>query len=792
MFKNYLKIAWRNIAKNKIFSLLNVAGLTVGLLCSLLIYLWINDEFAINNYHENNDRLYSVYNKFTLQGKLDTDYKTPSLLSNQLKLKIPEIEKAAAISWPHTKTFTNKTKAFKQKGIFVDRDYLSMFSFNFLEGTATTALASPTDIVISRKMAEKFFGSTQNAIGKMLTYENSVQYQVSAVFENISEANTEKYDFYLHKDVFLKMHSSWIKEMTNFGATATFILLKEGTDIKKVETKVKDFLKEQVKDTPDLDIELGLQPYSDKYLYSEFENGVVSGGRIENVRIFSIIAFFILLIACINFMNLSSAGALKRSKEVGVRKVLGARKRVLINQFLGEAILVSLISAAFSLILLVLVLPMFNELVDKDINLLDLSPIFWLGVLLIALFTGLLSGSYPAVMMSSFRATEIFRKSTHLGISAKWIRKGLVVFQFALSIILITVMIITSQQISFIKNHNLGFDRQNVMLFQFDGELINKYSVFRNRALQLSGVESMTLMSGNPLDFKNNGSSAYWLERPNNVWTQFNTLAVGDDFVKTWGTEMLMGTDFSINNLSDNNDFIINEKALKLMGFENPIGKRIYHWEREGRIIGVMKDFHFSSIKSTIEPLIIRYTDSSKEFAQFVMVKINATNIKATINALQALHKEMNPSFPLDYSFLDTEYDMLYKSDTMFFRLSKYFSLMAIFISCLGLFGLVMFTSQQKIKEIGIRKVLGSSVSGITILLAKDFLKLVLFAIIIGSPIAWYFMSQWLANYQYKITMPWWAFILADVMIAAIAIVTLSFQSIKAATTNPIKSLRTE
>ncbi len=792
MFKNYIKIAWRSIVKNKIFALLNVAGLTIGLLCSLLIYLWINDEFAINNYHENNDRLYSVYNKFTFQGKLDTDYITPSLLSDQLKLKIPEIEKAAAISWPHTKTFANKDKAFKQEGIFVDSDYLSMFSFHFLEGTATTALTSPTDIVISRKMAEMFFGDPQNAIGKMLTYENSEQYQVSAVFENISEANTEKYDFYLHKDVFLKIHSSWIKEMTNFGATATFVLLKEGVDIEKVETKVKVFLKEQLKDIPDFDIELGLQPYGDKYLYSEFENGVISGGRIENVRIFSVIAFFILLIACINFMNLASAGALKRSKEVGVRKVLGAKKRVLINQFLGEAIILSLISTAFSLILLMVVLPLFNQLVDKDISLHDLSPVFWLGVFLIALCTGVLSGSYPAIMMSSFKATEIFRKKTHLGASAKWIRKGLVVFQFALSLILITVMIIASQQISFIKNRNPGFDRQNVMLFQFDGEMINKYSVFKNRALQVSGIESMTLMSGNPLDFKNNGSSAYWLERPNNVWTQLNTLAVGDDFVKTWGTEMLMGTDFSKSNPSDNNDFIINEKALEIMGFEDPIGKKINHWESEGRIIGVMKDFNFSSIKSAIGPLVMRYTDGSKGFAQFVMVKISSSDIRGTIGELQALHKEMNPSFPLDYSFLDTDYDALYKSDTMFFKLSRYFSFIAIFISCLGLFGLVMFTAQQKIKEIGIRKVLGSSVSGITILLAKDFLKPVLFAILIGSPVAWYLMSLWLAKYQYKINMPWWAFVVADVMIAVIAIVTLSFQSVKAAKASPIKNLRIE
>lgn len=789
MFKNYLTIAWRNIRKNKVFSLLNIVGLATGLLCSLLIYLWVTDELAVDNYHENIDQLYSVYQRQIYEGRIDAGYHTPAVLYRELKLKIPEIEKVSPMSWQSTKTFSRDEKIFKENGFYIGEDYFDMFSVEFLAGNVASAMDSPDDVAISEEMAIVFFGSVKNAIGQSLTYENSSQLRVSAVFKDVGSSNSNSGDFYLHWDIFIK-ENGWAPDITNSGS-ATFIMLSKNTDLDAVNAKLKDFMAPYRAEENNLSkMELAVQPFGKSYLHNNFENGVISGGRIDNVRIFGFIAFFILLLACINFMNLASAGSLKRAKEVGVRKSLGAKKGGLISQFLGEALMLSIISTIFSLLLVVLVLPPFNELANKELSLSNLAPLSWLGILAIAILTGLVSGSYPAFVLSSFKAIDIFKSNGNANSSSRLIRKGLVVFQFSLTIILISGMIITSRQINYIQNKNLGFDKHNVLIFPFQGDSTRSFSGLKERALQLPGVESMSISTHIPMGFSNGFTDVQWQGKSQNDPTVFTTMAVGTDFSKTWGTEILMGSDFSQNSVADNSGYILNETALKRMGIENPIGKSISFFDNKGDIIGVMKDFPINTIKTTIPPLIIRNGEHGNRGE--VLVKIRPENVVQTVEALENLYAGILPEVPFDYVFSDARYDDMYRSEMIFFKLSQYFSLIAIFISCLGLFGLVMFTAQQKVKEIGIRKVLGASASMITNLLVKDFLKLVVLGIIIGSPIAWYFMDKWLTNYQYRIEMPWWAFGAAAVLVVTIALLTVSFKSIKAASANPVKSLRTE
>ncbi|MFS4446173.1 ABC transporter permease [Maribacter sp. 2307UL18-2] len=789
MLRTHLKLAWRNIVKNRAFSLLNIVGLATGLLCSLLIYLWVADELAVDKYHENGDRLYSVYQRQLFEGRVDAGFSTPAVLYRELKLKIPEVEKASPMSWKSSKTFATGNKIFKQEGFYVGPDYFDMFSHDFLEGTVTSVMNSPDNIAISEKMAKVFFGSAENAIGQSLSYENRSQLKISAVLRDASSANSRESDFYVHWDMFLE-ENGWAPDITNSGPP-TFVMIKTNADVAAVERKIKDFL------TPYRDsensiskVELGLQPYGESYLHDNFENGVISGGRIDNVRIFGFIAFFVLFIACINFMNLASAGSLKRAKEVGVRKSLGAKKGSLVFQFMWEALLLSFISTVVSLVLISLVLPYFNVLAGKDLSLGNLSVLSWLGILAVSLLTGFLSGSYPAFVLSSFRAIDIFKKNRNANASSKWIRQGLVVFQFALTIILITGMLITSRQVNLIQNQNLGFDRHNVLMFSFQGDSTRTFSGLKERALQLPGVEAMTISTNPPIGFSNGFTNVEWPGKSETDPTVFTTMAVGSDFVKTWGTEMLQGTDFSDKSIADNSGYIINETALKVMGLENPIGKPITFWDGEAPIIGVMKDFPINTVKTAIPPLIIR--NGEAENFGFVLARISPENVVQTVEALEEIHATILPEIPFDYGFSDMRYDSMYRGETIFFTLSQYFSLVAIFISCLGLFGLVIFSAQQRVKEIGIRKVLGASTSKITGLLVKDFLQLVVLGIAIGCPVAWYFMDQWLTNYEYRIDMPWWAFGVAGVLVIAIALLTVSFKSISAAMTNPVESLRSE
>ncbi|WP_033962366.1 ABC transporter permease [Psychroserpens jangbogonensis] len=778
MIKNYFKLTWRNIKANKVLSFLNILGLTSGLFCFLLIYLWISSENNVNKYHENNDTLYSAY--LTTTDGAEYGYGTPSLLYKELKEKIPEIEGVTAMSNNNRNyTFSNNKKVLKQNGKYVSEDYFNMFSFNILEGNASTALRNPNDIAISKDMAELFFDNVKSAIGQTLTFENSKALKITMVFELGSKNTTEKSDFYLSFDSLLA-ENSWMSDWKNFG-TYTFVQLTKGADVKQVEQKLKLFLKDYVGA-----FAIELQPYGDSYLYADLENG---SGKIEYVRLFGIIAFLIMLIASINFMNLASAGSMKRAKEIGVRKVLGAGKNSLVVQFLGEAILLSLSSLFFALIFIALALPIFNQITDKNIDLANLPLSTWVMVLFITLFTGILSGSYPAFLLSSFKVTDIFKKKIETSSITKLIRKALVVFQFTISVVFISCMFIISKQIDYVQNKDIGFERESLLAVTLSEDLQKNYNAFKTGALQISGVRSVTKTSHILLGEYGTSPEVIWNGKSDEDGSLFTGMVGSADFIKTYGAKLHMGRDL-IHNNPDNIEYLINESAMKQMNMENPVGQTISFWGNSGTIVGVVKDFHFSSLKESIFPLVIR----SEGYAEFstAFIKYNSDNVQQTLASLETLHTTLNPAFPFEYKFMDSEYNKLYKSESTFYKLSTFFSILAILISCLGLFGLVMFTAEQRTKEIGMRKVVGASVFAITALITKDFIKLILLGIVIGVPIAWYFMNKWLANYEYRIDMPWWAFVNTTALIIGIALVTVSFESIKIALVNPVKSLKSE
>ncbi|WP_282112912.1 ABC transporter permease [Maribacter stanieri] len=778
MIKNYITLAWRNIKVNKVLFLLNILGLTSGLFCFLLIYLWISSENSINRYHENIDQLHSIY--LVSPDGTALGYGTSSLLYKELKSKIPEVEKITAMTNDsRNSTFSNGHTVLKQNGKFVSEDYFEMFSFEILEGNASNALTAPNHIAVSKEMAELFFGNSKGAIGKTLTYENSKELEIAMVYELSSEDSTEKSDYYLPFEP-LFAENEWMHEWKNLG-TYTFVQLAEGTNVAQLEQKLKPFLKNY-----ELDLEIRFQSYADSYLFADIEKGE---GKIIYVRMFGIIAFLIMLIASINFMNLASAGYMKRAKEIGTRKVLGASKSSLILQFLGEAMLLSFISLFFALIFIAIALPVFNDITEKNIDLLNLPVSTWVMVFLITLLTGFLSGSYPAFLLSSFSSTDLFKKIIETSSSTKWIRKGLVVFQFTISVVFISSMLIISKQIDFVQDRNIGFDRGNLLAITLSKDLQNNFDAFKSGALQISGVQSVTKTSHIPLGDYGTSPEVVWNSKSADDRSLFTGMVASTDFVGTYGVELLMGREL-IHNNPENIEYLINETAMNKMKMENPIGQPLSFWGNPGTIVGVVKDFHFGSLKETIFPMIIR-SEGYSEF-NIAFVKYSKGNEKQTLAELESLHNNLNPAFPFEYRFIDQEYDKLYKSESMFYKLSTYFSVLAILISCLGLFGLVLFTAEQKTKEIGIRKVLGASVFTITSLITRDFLKLILVGVVIGTPISSYFMIKWLEEYEYRIHMPWWVYGLTAVLIIGISLLTVGFESLKAATAKPLKSLRDE
>jgi putative ABC transport system permease protein len=799
MIKNFFLVTIRNMFRNKAFSTINILGLSLGMACSLLIILWVQDELNMDAFHKNKANIYAVYEREFTEGKVNGGLWTQGILANELKRTVPQIKYASGFDGELSATFGVGEKFITMKGAAADSDFFKIFDYKLLQGSASHILTAPDEIVISRKMAENFFGSATAAINKTIHYNNNKDFRVSAVYENLPKNSSDQFDYVLNWHFHLD-DVGWLKEWI-YRTPKTYVTLIPGTDPASVEAKIKGFLNSYIPQgkSGGYHLELGLQRFDETYLHSNFKNGVPNGGRIEYVHLFSLIAVFILLIASINFMNLSTARSVKRAKEVGIRKTIGAHRFWLIVQFIGEAIFFTFLAIIIAMLLVIWLLPEFNSITGKQIVLPVSQFSFWGMLTILLLVMGLGAGSYPALFLSSLNPVKVLKGSLKFSFSAVLFRKGLVIFQFALSIILIIGTMVIAKQINFVQTQNLGINKENLIYVPFQGDMaVHQYSVFKQELAGMPGIKAVTRADQEPTDIHAHAYDLQWAGKDPGEKTVVLHTTVGYGYLKFMQLQLLQGRDFSegfkdndsLENHAEKAGYIINESALKLTGYKNPIGKPLSIFGGRGEIIGVVKDFHFASFHDPIQPLVILLTDNLSW--GYALVRTEPGKTREAMASIQKIYTQLEPKFPFTYSFADEEYQRLYKSEQIVGKLSTVFASLAIFISCMGLLGLAMFTAEQRTKEIGIRKVLGASEITIFQLLSKDFIQLVGISFIIASPIAWLVMNNWLKDYAYRTNIGLGLFAIAGVTTLLIALITISFQAIKAALANPIKSMRTE
>jgi putative ABC transport system permease protein len=789
MLKNFFKVAIRGLWRQKGYSFLNVGGLAIGMACTLLILLWIRDERAVDNFHVNGDRLYSVFERQYYDGKIESGHFTPGVLPEEMKKVLPEVEQSTGFDGGERMTFQVGNKILKQDGAYAGADFFRMFTYPLLQGTVESALAAPANIAISRKMAVAFFGSPAAAMGKTIRNENRRDMKVTAVFEDLPSIVSQRFEYVINWYAYLE-DNSWAKDWGNNGPQ-TYILLRKDANVARFDKQIAHFLEKYNKFMgKSFRIELGVQRFGDVYLHGQIVNGKVEGGRVEYVRLFSIVAIFILCIACINFMNLTTARSVKRAKEIGIRKVVGAVRPSLVRQFMGEAVLLACVSILFAIGVVLVALPGFNQLTGKEIGFPFGSLSFWLSIGALVLVTGLLSGSYPALFLSAFKPIRVLKGTMRFSPATGWFRMGLVVFQFMLSIVLIVGTIVVSEQVNYVQSMNLGYDRENLITIPLEGDLTGKYKVFKEEAMRLPGVGLVSRASQSPTNIQNGTLGVDWDGKDPNNTIMFTNTSTGYDFTRTLGLQLKQGRDYSPVYGTDTVGYILNEEAAKRIAYKDPIGKRLTFWGKKGTIIGVVRNFHFNSLHEPIRPLIIHYGETD-DYGN-VLVRTKAGQTKEALKGLEALCRRLNPRFPFTYEFADEQYRNLYKSEEVVHGLANCFAALAIFISCLGLLGLAMFTAEQRTKEFGIRKVLGAKIGTLFTLLSKDFLLLVVLAFVFATPLAAWAMHTWLKQFAYRIDLEWWVFALAGAAALLIALATVSFQAIKVAVANPVKSLRTE
>jgi len=662
MLLTNINTAWRNFRKGKLISAINLGGLTLSITFCVMILMWVKDERRVDNFHKHASRIYNVYEREFADGKVVHDYSTPGLLSEELKKKIPEVQYAAVFDQNNEGTLQAGEKKIKYKGLYANEDFLKVLTFPLLRGKTEEVLTSPSSIIISEKMAVDLFGSPDKAIGQTVRYMDRDNFSVSGVLANVPDHSGLRFDYIINWHIFMQQNP-WFKD---FGNTAPFttILLKENTDPEQVRAKIKNFMHGyEVGEGPGYRLELDMQRYNEQYLYSNFKDGYISGGRIEYVRIFSIVAAFVLLIACINFMNLSTARSLKRAKEIGVRKVVGANRSTLVKQFITEALFLSFLAVMASVIIVQLCLPAFNNLTGKNISLPWNEYIFWLELMGIAVVCGLLAGIYPAWYISSFDPIKAIKGNIKFRLDAILFRKGLIVFQFTLSILLTILTIVVGKQVRYIQNRNIGFERDNLVYIPIEGSLEKQYAVFREKAAKLNGIKLISQMTSAPTSIDSWSTSVSWTAKGPNEKPSFAQIAVGHGFIETIGGTMVAGRDFSANYSQDSAAFIVNETALKRIGYKQPINSPLTFGDVKGSIVGVIKDFHFRSLHEAMPPLVIRL---SKGLGYGnIIVRTEAGKTAIALRGLEKLCKELNPNFPFTYRFADEAYGKLYVSETI-------------------------------------------------------------------------------------------------------------------------------
>jgi len=791
MFKNYFKIAWRSLKRDRRSTILNLVGLSTGLACTLFIWLWINDELSMDRYNDNDEQLYQVMQNIKHDGEIETTPNTAGLLANALAAEMPEVEHAATVV-PASWFSSNGTISFgdarlKAGAQFISKDYFSIFNCKFLEGDKSRITTDKHSIAVSSELAMKMFHTT-HVVGKTIEWnlnEFDGSYLITGVFKKNPVNATERFDVLFNFDLFVEKRPGMLKWGNS--DPRTYVLLRPGTNTEQFNAKIKNFVESKEKNSGKT---LFIRRFSDQYLYAQYKDGVQAGGRIEYIRLFSIIAAFLLVIACINFMNLSTAKAASRIKEVGIKKVIGAGRGALILQYLGESVMMSFLSLILAILVLILLLPAFNSITGKELSF-NCSTQLVFTIISITLVTGLIAGSYPALYISGFKPALVLKGKLKTSAGELWVRKGLVVFQFALSVTAIVAVITVYRQVNYIQSKNLGYNRDNVIDFSIplamDSTSISNAVSFINEVRNIPGVVSAGSHFHNLMGDHGGISGFEWPGKDPSKDISFANLEMGDGFLQTVGIKIKEGSNFSYN-ANAQNEIIFNEAAIKEMGLKDPIGKTIKFWGMKKQIVGVAKDFNFESLYETVKPCFFRMYPIGPN----VVARIKAGTEKQIIAQVQKSYASFYKGLAFDYKFLDEEYQALYTSESRVAVLSKYFAGLAILISCLGLFGLAAFTAQRRQKEIGIRKVVGASVSSVVMMLSKDFLKLVVLAALIAFPFVWWVMNNWLNNFAYHIPISADIFLIAGLSIVFITLLTISFQSLKAAIANPVKSLRTE
>jgi putative ABC transport system permease protein len=793
MLKNHFKIVLRRLIKDRQFTFLNLIGLSVGLACTILIFLWVADELSVDKFHEKDGRIYQVMAQQQNAEGTSVAQQTPALLAEVLTKDMPEVEYASAHqgSFSGKYTLTLGDKHIKAVGVFAGKDYLNIFSFKLIEGNKDQVLADKSSMVITESLAQKLFGSTDNVIGKTIEWQHDKKFKVAGLIKDVPANSSIQFDFLMPFDVFLDANS-YAREWGS-SDPYTYVVLRPGANPEQFSSKIKNFIKTRVAKSKTT---LFVRPYSQGYLYGKYENGVQAGGRIEYVKLFSIIALFILIIACINFMNLSTAKASRRLKEVGIKKVVGASRGALIVQFMIESMLMAVLALIVAVIIVWILIHPFNEITGKELSL-RVDPYIALIIVGITLLTGLISGSYPALYLSGFDPVTVLKGKLRGSVGELWVRKGLVIFQFVLSVLFIVAVLVVYRQIDFIQSKNQGFNKDNVISFDMEGmtsenleTFLSGVSSFVSEVRSVPGVVNASSMDHGSIinDFGSTSDISWEGKKPDDI-INFANAGFNYDMIETLGMQVAAGRSFSREKSSDSSEIIFNEAAIEMMGLKDPIGKVVRMWDQNRRIVGVVKNFHFQSLHESVKPFALRL---EPKLTYRIAVKVKGGKESETIAQIGQLFNKYNPGYVFDYRFLDQDYQAQYLAERRVSVLSRYFSGLAILISCLGLFGLAAFTAQRRQKEIGIRKVVGASVSNVALLLSKDFLYLVLISMIIAFPLAWWIMNQWLDNFVYRINIGFDIFLIAGLSIILITLITISYQSLKAAMASPVKSLQSE
>jgi ABC-type antimicrobial peptide transport system permease subunit len=786
MLRHQLTLAFRSFMKFKKIFAINLFGLAVGLTTVILIMLWVKDELSISRNHEKIDHIYAVMTNHDNSGGIVTLGITPGDMAEAMKAELSQVELAAGASpFIDGVAFENGTTKMTGAGLFVDQAYFDIFDVDFVEGNPNQIMTGINSLAISETMATKLFGSPKEAMGKsvkwqVFDFQNEVE--VTGVYQDFGSREVDKPDYFLSFSFFKQMLGEGV-HWDNYNAS-TYLLLRPETDVAAFNNQIAGFIKAKAEGS---NVSAFVQSYGDTYLYGTYEDGKIAGGRISYVKLFSAIAIFILLIACINFMNLTTARSMSRLKEIGVKKSMGASRGGLFGQFMVESLLLTFMALILAIMATFILQPFFSQVTSKTLSM-SFQPELILLLLGIWFLTSFLAGIYPAVYLSKFKPVEVMKSTIKGSFGELLARKGLVVFQFAISLLLIIGISVISKQMSFIQNQNLGYDQSHLLQINASGINPQQLESFLGQLKKSPGVENASSLSHPLVGLQSSTIGLKWEGKNPDEQVKFENVSINMGLIETMGFELVDGRSFSPDFGGEDSKIILNEAAVRTIGFADPIGQVVNLWGDDKEVIGVVKDFNFESLKENVKPAFLKYDPG---FAQKIMVRIGSQNQQETIAGIEELFVKQTAQ-PMDYSFMDADYQSLYASEQRVSKLAKYFGVMAIFLSCLGLFGLAAFTAEKRKKEIGVRKVMGASTMGILTLVSKDFVNLILVSIVIAMPLAWYFANNWLESYAYQTNLSWWIFVASGILLILIAVVTVGFQAFKAASANPVDSLKSE